>query len=141
MPVLARPAGEWEGTYTYVDRDGKVVDQHRAQLSCLFPSEGEWPYRQTNRYTWADGRKEVHEFPAAYHDGRIWFDTERIQGSAWETDDSTVILTWQYKDNPDEYLYEMIQLDGTGTKRSRVWQWFRDGDCYQRTIINEQKIS
>lgn len=36
--------------------------------------------------------------------------------------------------------YEMIQLDETGTKRSRVWQWFENGECTRRTLINERKV-
>ncbi len=64
MPLLARHEGEWGGTYTYVDRSGKVTDEHRSLLSCRLPDDGTWDYYQVNKYTWADGRTEEHRFPA-----------------------------------------------------------------------------
>jgi hypothetical protein len=141
MPLLARHEGEWHGTYTYVDTDAKVTDHHESIVTCAFPSEGEFPYFQTNRYKWEDGREQFIEFPASYSDRKIHFDTDRLKGYAWEVDDRTIVLTWTYRSNPGEYLYEMIQLDDSGTNRTRTWHWFRDGICYQRTLINERKVS
>lgn len=140
MPLLARHEGLWEGEYIWVDRDGKIVDRHRANLACTFPSESEWEYLQINTYTWPDGRVEVNEFPATYRDKQIHFDTDRILGHAREVDKNTVVLTWTRKDDPTGYFYEMIQLDETGTKRSRIWQWFENGECTRRTLINERKV-
>lgn len=140
MPLLARHEGEWHGTYTFIDNDGKVIDHHDSIVTCSFPTDGKFPYFQTNRYKWDDGREQTIEFPASYADGKIHFDTERIKGYAWEVDDRTIVLTWTYVANPQEYLYEMIQLDDGGTNRARTWHWFRDGVCYQRTLINERKV-
>lgn len=140
MPLLARHEGEWEGTYTYVDSDGKIIDRHDCFITNSFPPEGEFAYHQTNRYRWDDGREQVIQFPATYKDGKIYFDTERINGYAWEVDERTIVLTWRYVKNPQEYLYEMIQLDDSGSHRSRTWHWFRDGICYQRTLINERRV-
>lgn len=140
MPVLARHEGEWEGTYTYVERDGTVVDRHRSHLTCSFPSEGEWPYFQVNRYTWDDGRTEEIRFPASYKDRAIWFDTERITGRAWEVDERTIVLNWVYVTQPGVYLYELISLDDAAENRSRTWHWFRDGVLYQRTLIDERRV-
>ncbi|WTW96263.1 hypothetical protein OG216_24125 [Streptomycetaceae bacterium NBC_01309] len=141
MPLLARHEGEWEGEYIWVDADGNVTDRHATHLACTFPADGEWPYYQVNTYTWPDGRTEVNHFPAAYKDRNIWFDTDRINGRAWEVDERTICLTWTRKDDPNGFFYEMIQLDETGTKRSRVWQWFEDGVCTKRTLINERRVS
>lgn len=141
MPLLARHEGEWHGTYTFVDDAGKILDKHSSIVVCSFPEEGEWPYFQTNRYRWSDGRDQLIEFPASYKDGKIYFDTERINGYAWEVDERTIVLTWRYVANPQEYLYEMIQLDDSGTHRTRTWHWFRDGICYQRTLIDEKKVA
>jgi hypothetical protein len=140
MPVLARHEGEWDGTYVHVDRSGAVVDRHRAQLTCRFPADGEHAYWQTNRYTWDDGRTEVIEFPASYRDRRIWFDTERITGSAGEIDDKTVVLHWVYRSDPGTYLYELILLSDDGRHRSRVWQWIEGGQCVKRTLIDEVRV-
>jgi len=140
MPVLARHAGEWDGTYVHVDAAGAIVDRHRAQLTCRFPGDGSWPYYQINRYSWTDGRTEEIHFPATYRDRRIWFDNERINGSAWEVDARSVMLTWTRKDLPGSYLYEMIQLSADGRHRSRVWHWFQDDRLVKRTLIGEIRV-
>ena len=139
MPLLARHEGEWLGEYIYVDNEGNVIDRHQSHLTCRFPTEGAYDYWQTNRYTWVDGRTEEIQFPANYHDGRIWFDNARLEGSAWEIDDMTIVLTWHYRDQPNDPLYEMIQLSADGQHRARTWHWFTDGQIVKRTIIKETR--
>ncbi len=147
LPLLARHEGEWKGEYIYVDAEGNVTDRHASHLSCTFPSEGPHPYYQINRYQWADGRSEELHFPASLSpDGtRILFDTDRIIG--WAADvpldeaNRTTMLMWERKDLPNAYLYEMIQIDDTNTKRARTWHWFKDGELYQRTIIKEVRVA
>lgn len=140
MPVLARHEGEWEGEYIHVDADNTEIDRHKSYLTCRFPEEGPWDYFQVNRYTWADGREESFEFPAKYAEDRIWWDTERIEGCAWEIDPRTVCLTWVRKDLPGEYLYEMIQLSQDAKDRGRTWHWFKDDALYKRTLIKERRV-
>ncbi|MBD2500596.1 DUF3598 family protein [Anabaena azotica] len=140
MPVLARHEGEWVGTYTLIDTSGKILDQHESHLSCQFPADGPYPYYQVNRYTWADGKKEEHQFPGTYRDKTLWFDSDRILGKAWEIDDSTVILWFSYKSAPGMYLYEMIQISPDNNHRARTWHWFKDHQIYQRTLIQEKRI-
>jgi hypothetical protein len=140
MPLLARHEGDWVGEYIYLDNAGKVLDRHASHLTCSFPAEGEFPYWQVNHYTWADGRKEEIQFPATYKDGKIWFDNARINGFAWEVDDKTIILTWHYKTDPENYLYEMIQLSADGNHRARTWHWFNNGEIVKRTIIKETRV-
>ncbi|MEM9489485.1 MAG: DUF3598 domain-containing protein [Myxococcota bacterium] len=139
MPLLARHAGEWRGTYIHVDADGVIVDRHRSHLTCTFPESGDPAYLQSNVYEWEDGKREQHDFPAQYRDRRIWWDTERITGSAWEIDDSTIVLTWTRKDVPGASLYEMIQLSPDSNHRARTWHWFKNGELYQRTLIKEER--
>ncbi len=140
MPVLARHEGEWLGTYTLVDTSGKILDQHESHLSCQFPTDGPYPYYQVNRYTWADGKTEEHQFPGTYREKTLWFDSDRILGKAWEIDDSTVILWFSYKSDPGMYLYEMIQISPDNNHRARTWHWFKDHQIYQRTLIQEKRI-
>lgn len=139
MPVLARHEGEWAGTYTLVDTAANILDQHEAQLSCQFPEQGEYDYYQINRYTWANGKQEEHQFPGTYRDGKLWFDTDRIQGHAWEVDDATLLLWFSYKTVPDFYLYEMIQISPCNNHRSRTWHWFKNHQLFQRTLIQEER--
>jgi hypothetical protein len=141
MPVLARHEGDWVGTYTLIDCDGKVLDRHRSHLTCSFPADDPTKYYQINRYTWDNGKQEEHQFPGAYCDKKLWFDTERIKGHAWEVDDSTVILWFAYKSVPDFYLYEMIQISPCNNHRARTWHWFKQDKIYQRTLIQEERLS
>lgn len=140
MPVLARHEGDWIGTYTLVDIEGNILDKHKSHLTCQFPADGDYSYYQTNRYEWADGKKEEHQFPGNYRDKKLWFDTERIEGKAWEVDDSTIILWFSYKTIPNAYLYEMIQISACNNYRSRTWHWFKDDRLFQRTLIQEERM-
>ena len=145
MPLLARHDGEWEGVYTHVDRDGKVIDQHRSRLSCRFPAGEEYDYRQVNTYTWPDGRTEVHEFPGRYDGyGRMTFDTDRLRGVTWALDETAIYLTWTYKSTDprvDQRLFELILLSPDGRHRTRAWQWLEHGVCVRRTLIDETRVA
>lgn len=147
MPLLARGEGVWEGWYRYYDaQTGALTDQHRSRLICRLPEDGKpSDYHQTNHYFWEDGRTEVRDFPANYHDGRIWWDNDLIKGwaAAMQPDDNNLstCLNWVRKGEPGVYLYEMIQVDADCNLRSRTWQWFRDGKCYLRTLIDEHRVS
>ena len=141
MPLLARHEGEWVGTYIDVDPEGNVLDRYQSHLSCQFPTEGPYQYYQLNTYTWPDGKQQVHHFPATYKDKRIYFDTERIQGHAWEIDQNVVILTWTYGNDPSTGLYETIYLSPDGNHRTRNWQWMTKGVLSKRTLIKETRKS
>lgn len=147
MPLLARGEGVWEGWYRYYDAaTGEMTDQHRSRLICRLPEDGKpADYHQTNYYFWEDGRKDIRDFPADYHEGRIWFDNDLIKGwaAAMRPDDNNLstCLNWVRKGEEGMYLYEMIQVDKTHNFRSRTWQWFRDGKCFQRTLIDEHRVS
>ena len=141
MPVLVRHEGEWRGEYVLLAPDSSVLDRHESHLTCMFPESGEFDYFQRNIYTWSDGRVETNEFPAVFRDGRIWWDTERIAGSAWEIDDRTIMLTWTRKDMPGSYLYEMIQINEQNNKRARTWHWFGEDQLVNRTCIVEQRVA
>ena len=139
MPLLTRHEGEWVGEYIHVNANGEIVDRHRSHLCCRFPN-AEQDYHQINTYTWSDGKTEQFSFPAEYRDGRIWFDTERIKGSAWEVDANSIILHWTRKDIEGASLYEMIQLSECGQHRSRTWHWLQNGELFQRTLIKETRL-
>ena len=141
MPVLARHEGEWQGSYTLIDTNGKILDHHQSHLSCQFPSDKPDSYYQVNRYTWPDGKEQEFQFPGIYKDKKVWFDTERLNGYAWEVDDSTIILWITYKGIPEEmYIYEMIQISPCNNHRARTWHWFKNNQLYQRTLIQESRV-
>ena len=145
MPLLARNEVVWEGWYRYYDTaTGKLTDQHRSRLICRLGDDVA-DYHQTNYYYWEDGRLEVREFPAWYENGRIHWDNDLIKGwaAAMQPDDynRSTCLNWTRTNEPGLYLYEMIQLTDDGKNRARTWQWFKDGKCFQRTLIDEVFIT
>lgn len=140
MPALLRHEGVWEGTYRVVDLEGRVLDQHASRITVSFPTDGPHAYLQRNLFTWADGRRVEVEHPGTYRDGQLWWDTEHIEGHAWQRDERTCILTWRRKDTPGAHLYELIVIAEDGLTRTRTWHWFRDGACYQRTLVDERKV-
>ena len=143
MPILARHKGVWDGTYRYYDPKGDKTDEHRSRLLCRFKSDNE--YHQTNYYYWADGKKEIRDFPAGYdaQKKRILF-TDTIEGWAAEVKldehNRTIMLYW-IRPQEQIHLYEMIQISDCGTKRNRVWHWFKNDTLFQRTLVDERKIS
>jgi hypothetical protein len=145
MPLLTRHEGVWEGTYRYYDAAGEKVNEHRSVLLCRIPEGGPHPYHQTNHYLWSDGRREVRDFPAEYRDRRIWWDNELIKGWAAEEqldeNKRTVVLYWQRQDDPELYLYEMIQIADDGETRCRTWHWIRGGRLETRTAIEERLVT
>jgi len=141
MPLIAKAVGVWEGTYQWLDADNRPIECHKSRLTCrLVEREGRQEYHQTNEYTWDDGRTERIEFPSRFEDKQLWFDTERIKGRAWEADQSTILLTWVRKDNPQGYFYEMINFCGD-ERKYRVWQFYEQGRLTKRCLINELRVS
>lgn len=145
MPLLARHEGVWDGTYRYFNAAGEKIDEHASRVVCRFVDDPVHPYRQTNHYSWADGRSDVRDFPATYRDRRVWWDNELIIGSAWEvTEDPrarAVMLYWQRTGDASLYLYEMIQIADDGQSRCRTWHWIRDGRLETRTAIEERFVT
>lgn len=138
FPVFARHAGIWEGTYTLIDaKTGGILDHHKSRLTCR--TNGIDQYHQQNVYTWDDGRVETKEFPGEFSDGALRFDNPRLKGQAFEVDDDVIMLTWVYKDSPQDSYYEIITLE-SDTHRCRTWQHFENGVFAKLTVIDERKM-
>ena len=142
MPLLARHEGVWDGYYRYFDNSGNKVDEHKSRILCRMIGTDD--YHQTNYYFWADGKKDTRDFPAIVKEDRLVFYTE-ITGWAAEVpldeNGRTIMLHWTRNNEPDLYLYEMIQISDCGQYRARVWQWFRQGRLFMRTLVDEQRVS
>ena len=70
----------------------------------------------------------------------MWFDTDRIDGKAWEVDANTIILYFTYKGVSNMSLYEMIQISPCNNYRTRTWHWFKENQLDKRTLIQEQRM-
>ena len=141
MPALFAHEGLWDGVYRHLDDDGQLIDQHRMRTRCEFPASGEFAYVQHNHLIWPDGREHRLSFGGIFHDGQLWWETDRFHGHGWETRDSVLMLTLHRKDEPDVRFTEMIQISDDGETRARTWQWFRDGTPFKRTLCDERRVS
>lgn len=145
LPHMARHEGVWDGTHRHFDAAGTLIDEHRGRVLCRFPDDPPVRYWQTSELSWTDGRTARQELVAHLRDGRLWWDTPLVAGWASEMPmDETgrsLVLYWQYRADPSLYVYEMVQLSDCGRKRSRTWQWFRDGELERRTTIEERLSS
>ncbi|WP_250631861.1 DUF3598 family protein [Rhodoflexus caldus] len=130
--------GVWEGTYTRLSPDGKVLDHHKSRLTLRLNGNC---WEQLNEYFWDNGRYERHNFGKNYFNeaGIMTFDNDRIYGTSWESGDS-IILEWTYKADPGSKLYEIINTIGPG-HRMRVWQWSHSGRFEGLTMIEERQVS
>jgi hypothetical protein len=141
MPSLTRHDGVWTGVYHVVDIDGRTIDRHHSKIEVRFPASGPFHYTQKNQFWWDDGRTSEGEYPGICRDGVLFWDNELISGKAWSVDPFSTVLTWRRHDTPDAYLYELIVINDTNDKRSRTWHWFRNGEVFQRTLIDEHRIA
>lgn len=147
MPLVASQAGVWEGEYVHLDAEHNVIDRHRSRLVCrLFDGDdGKARLAQSNIYDWPDATREIRYFDGVFREDRVWFDNENILGwtGAITLDDTnrTIMVGWVRAGEPDFRYYEMITVAEDGNAKNRTWHWYRKGRLFQRTIINEVRVS
>ena len=147
LPVLARHEGVWDGMFRRVDADGRIVEEFSSRIIKRFLPDEFWPmiYHQTNMYDLPDGTKQVIDTKGKYDDGKVWFESARVDG--WQLDDPsdpfnrTVFLYMVYKSDPNQYVYEMINISDDGKNRTRMTQFLQDGKTTKRTLIDEHLVS
>ena len=147
FPVLARHEGVWDGTFMRLDADNKVAAEFKSRIIKRFLPDEFWPkiYHQTNMYEFADGTTQVIDTKGEYRDGKIHFGSERVQG--WQLDDltdpfhRTVFLYMVYTSDPDQYVYELINISDDGQHRTRMTQFLKNGRNTRRTLIDEDLVS
>lgn len=136
LNLFPHHTGVWEGTYTRIAPNGEILWSHKSRLSLHLEGNA---WRQSNLYTFADGKVEFHNFGLSHfdNDGVMTFDNPRIYGKSWESEGS-IILWWEYREEPGSKLYEIINLLEAG-HRMRVWQHSRNGVFEGLTMIEEWK--
>ena len=138
LKLFPKHTGVWEGTYTRIEPDGTMRDRWKSRLTIKM--EGK-KYHQVNQYFWDDGFEECLDFGECEFNDKdeLIFDNPRLLGKAYESGRS-VILTWEYKDQPDSILFEQIDLIGNDDHRIRVWKWAQGDTVNGITMINERKV-
>lgn len=141
MPGIYKHEGAWEGTYRHVSLNGETLDVHKSQVECIFPDSGEVIYIQKNAFAWDDGRRYENEFSGILRNNKIYWDTPTFSGFGWMGGDIIFLLELDRKDEIGASFHEAIVLGSTGKHRARTWHWFKDGQCYKRTLCDEHLIN
>ncbi len=147
MPLVAQQAGVWEGEYVHVDANHQEIDRHQSRLICrLHDSEDDGAIlNQSNIYTWADGTREIRFFEGVYKNDRLHIKNDLIDGWTASIDldetNSTIMVQWVRPGETGFRYYEIITLSEDGQQKNRTWHWYRNNQLFQRTLINENRIS
>jgi hypothetical protein len=147
LPVVASTEGVWDGVFRRLDPAGRITAEFNSRIIKRFLPDEFWPriYHQTNIYDMPDGERRVIDTRGEYRDGKIHFESERVAG--WQMDDPsdpydrTVFLFMVYKADPDEYVYEMINISDDRKYRTRMTQFLKNGRTTRRTLIDEELVS
>jgi hypothetical protein len=147
QPIVADQEGVWEGEYVHLDENHNVIDRHQSRLVCRLDdgADGVAKLSQTNIYTWPDEQQEIRYFEGVFNNDRIWIKNELIDG--WtgaidlDTTQRTIMVGWTRTSEPDFRYYEMITVAEDGNAKNRTWHWYRKGRLFQRTLINEERVS
>ena len=142
MPLLARHAGTWAGTYRFVTPELELLDRYDFRIDVSFPddNDGGITYRQQSYYSWPDGRREELTFEAQYVGEGVVSWSGRIAGRMIEIDDRSLYLTFSFADRPGVDVCEMIQLAPNNRDRARTWHWFENQKLFQLTLVNERRV-
>jgi len=155
MPLIASQAGVWEGNYLHLDANNKEIDRHQSRLVCrLFDNnkgrnKNEARITQSNIYTWSDGTQEIRYFEAFLAGNRFVLKNDLIDGWMATLDQdtntcqtgSTIFVQWTRPSEPGFHYYEMITVADDGLSKNRTWHWYRNNELFQRTVVNERRIS
>lgn len=150
MPLLGSQEGVWADTYRWVDAEGRLIDEHRCTMLVTFPEEPPYAYRQTNMYTWPDGRAKTKDFCISYVEGSGRFAIWDRDVAGWvcepREDDQhlTTLMKWvRLGGGPEDdgVYYEMINNSPCGRYRARVWQQLQQGQVVRRCFINGEKVA
>lgn len=141
MPAVLEHEGIWEGTYRHIDIEGNTIDLHKSRVECIFPEEGEVVYIQKNQFEWDDGKLFNIAFDGIIKDNRIYWDTETFKGYGWVASPNIFLLELERKDEPGAWFYESIVMGADKKHRARTWHWFKNGQCFKRTLCDEHLVT
>ncbi len=141
MPAMFDHEGTWVGHYRHLSESGELLDEHDSRVECALPDETDVVFRQTNHFTWVDGRTLNYGFEGSLLNNQLWFDTPTFSGGAWQTEAGIIMLSLDRKDLPDQKFVEVIVMGANTNHRVRTWYYFENGICYKRTLCTEQRVT
>jgi hypothetical protein len=144
FPAISRQEGVWVGRFRRYDAEGKLSADFATEITVKLDFSNEkTPFRQTNKYTFADGKTQIIESEGRIEGNKLFFSNAQIEG--WATDlisdenQRTSIFFFKYKDGSNMYVYEIVTLSDDAKSRSRATQYLKNGKIIRRTLIDEVK--
>lgn len=136
---IARAAGVWEGTYTHLTPDGRLLDRFASRQETRL--EGDRWYERIV-YRWPDGRSETLDFRAAFDAAgkRMVFDDPRFQGEAFLAREDVLVFPYRWKDRPGQHVVETVVF-ASEERRFRLWQSFEGTELTRVTVIEERRVA
>ncbi|MFN9622712.1 MAG: CpcT/CpeT family chromophore lyase [Cyanobacteriota bacterium] len=144
LPALARQMGVWEGTFRRYDAEGCLRDTFASTVvQRLEVREGRWHYSQTSLFPGAAGGPQRIEATGRMEGGRLWFQSERLEGWAMDVPEApgTTVLVFESRDGSNLRVQEISQLVSGGRRRLRTTQTLQDGELLSRSHIDEHKAA
>lgn len=141
MPAMFVHEGTWIGHYRHLSESGELLDEHDSRVECTLPDETDVVFRQTNHFTWADGRTLDYGFEGSLRNNQLWFDTATFVGGGWQTEADVIMLRLDRKDLPGQKFIEVIMMGENQNHRVRTWYYFENGICHKRTLCTEQRVT
>ncbi|MEM7706422.1 MAG: CpcT/CpeT family chromophore lyase [Pseudomonadota bacterium] len=145
MPAGGGMEGTWEGTFTRVDPEGKVLETFPTKIVATFLPDGhEYDFHQLNIYRSGESNEQVIESYGKWNVDRLHFFNDRLEG--WskdlDLDDSglTYAFTMNFKDGSGISVSEIISRNPNDLdERLRATQYMKDGKLLRRTLIEERR--
>ncbi|MEM6499447.1 MAG: CpcT/CpeT family chromophore lyase [Pseudomonadota bacterium] len=145
MPASGGMEGTWEGTFTRVDPEGKVLETFPTTIVATFLPDGhEYDFHQLHIYRLGESNEQVIESYGKWNVDRLHFFNDRLEG--WskdlDLDDSglTYAFTMNFKDGSGISVSEIISQNPNNLdERLRATQYMKDGKLLRRTLIEERR--
>jgi hypothetical protein len=142
FPIVVQQEGVWRGTFRRYDAEGKLTAEFASTITIeIDPNDHKKPYKQTNFYTFKDGKTQTIESFGTFEGDKLVFNNDQIEGwaKAIDTTQRTMVISMRYKDGSNREVSEIVSLSADGKKRCRATQYMKDAVIERRTLIEEIK--
>lgn len=145
MPAAGSMEGVWEGTFTRVDANGKILESFPSRIEARFLPDGEtYDFYQTNTYRPGTDEATTIESYGKWDVDRLHFFNDRLEGWSKDIDldplGLTSVFLMKFRDG-SLTVSEIISRDAEDPdRRMRATQYMQGGKIVRRTLIDERRV-
>lgn len=141
LAEIGELGGVWEGRYRIVDaRTLELKREYRSRQTSRRHGDI-WEERIEYRYTDAEPVEKVFHARMGPNGAHIYGPEQLVTGRSEKTASGQVIFPYVWSNGDEGIEVLEVQHYLTETRRTRVWQRFRDGQLYELVIIEEEKTA